>query len=148
MSHEHFFFPLKEKEVTELEESRYAVFAQGWSHCLSDGLCDRVEKTPQSVWKTLVNRVISRKGSGIKEGTTLGKVMNELIEDDEIGDVVLVTIKKEKYKVVWTRFLSVVIVLVDECSTKRASSRGPTTSFKLPKLFGTLRPSTRCRSTT
>ena len=65
---------------------------------MSDGLCAHVKIDPRDVWKTLVKWTITWKGPVIKKGPTLGKVMTELIEDDEIGDLSMVTLKKQNYQ--------------------------------------------------
>ncbi len=62
------------------------------------GLADRlrvcVEIAPKHIWKTLVKHDIVRKGPVIKKGHSMGKVLIELIEDEEVGDEVVVVLKK------------------------------------------------------
>lgn len=80
---------------------------------LSDVLHVRVEIDTRGIWKVLVKRVIARKGSGIKKGHTLGKIMIEIIEHEDFGDEEVVTLKKSGTVQGWCTVLKVVSTWVE-----------------------------------
>ena len=94
------------------------------------GLTDRVRVCVEIAPKTLVKHDIVHKGPDIKKEHAMGKVLIELIEDEEVGDEVVVVLKKSCCWHEWRETVFNVSVMVDDRVNEEGIELTPNSEFQ------------------
>ena len=86
----------------------------GFKTDFSDVLRLCVERAPRDIWKTLTRHTIANRSPGVRKGTTMGKLMDKLINHEEFGDVGLVSVKKTSGRQTWCSALTSISAIVED----------------------------------